>query len=95
MRTARLLRLMILAVAVSAAGLYGGDALWFRQRLAHPAPGSPLDEVTYYVATALKNGKLEFFYDQPQTEICGHAIFPHGGYRPCWYAKRHTVRRVW
>jgi hypothetical protein len=95
MRTARLLRLLMLAVAVSAAGLYGGDALWFRQRLDHATPGSPLDEVTYYVATALKNGKLEFFYDQPQTEICGHAIFPHGGYPPCWYAKRHTVRRVW
>ena len=45
-------------------------------------------------ATTLKNGKLEIFYNQPQTEVCIHAIFPHAGYRPCWYATRNTVRTV-
>jgi|SoiMethySBSTD1v2_1073268.scaffolds.fasta_scaffold3593141_2 hypothetical protein len=52
------------------------------------------DEVTFYYATMLKNGRVEVFYDQPQTEACVHALFPHLGLSPCWYVARHTVRRI-
>jgi hypothetical protein len=50
--------------------------------------------VTFYVATPLKNGKLDIFYDQPQTEVCVYSLLPHAGYRPCWYAARQTVRTI-
>jgi hypothetical protein len=74
--------------------LYVGDDLSVRYRLGHAKDGDPLEEVTYYDATMLKNGRVEVFYDQPQTEVCVHALFPHMGHSPCWYATRHTVHRV-
>ncbi len=86
-------RSLIGLVALLAA-LYVADDLSVRYRMAHRKDGDPLDEVTYYIATILKNGRLEVFYDQPQTETCIHALFPHLGYRPCWYVTRHTVRRI-
>ena len=41
-----------------------------------------------------KNGRLEVFYNQPQSEVCVYALFPHAGYRPCWYAVRNKVRTI-
>ena len=52
------------------------------------------ETLTFYDSTRLKNGRDQVFYDQPQTEICVHTVFPHGGRRPCWYARRELVRRV-
>jgi hypothetical protein len=65
--------------------LYLGDALVLRQRL---AGGGGRETLTVYVATRLKSGKLEVFTDRPQTETCAQALFPHFGYRPCWYVRR-------
>jgi hypothetical protein len=42
----------------------------------------------------LKNGRLEVFYNQPQSEVCVYALFPHSGYRPCWFAGRSKVRTI-
>jgi hypothetical protein len=52
------------------------------------------ETLTFYYSTQLKNGRVQVYYDQPQTEVCVRAIFPHGGRRPCWYARREPVRRV-
>ena len=52
------------------------------------------ETLTFYYATQLKNGRVQVYYDQPQTEVCVRAVFPHGGRRPCWYARREPVRRV-
>jgi len=49
---------------------------------------------TFYYATLRKDGRVEIFWDQPQTEICVRSLLPHAGYRPCWYARRSPVRRV-
>ncbi|HXJ80310.1 MAG TPA: hypothetical protein VMS64_16720 [Candidatus Methylomirabilis sp.] len=84
--------LIVLVVLLSL--LYIGDDVSVRYRMAHQKDGDPLQRVTYYIATMLKNGRVEVFYDQPQTEVCVRALFPHRGYRPCWYVTRHTVRRV-
>jgi hypothetical protein len=73
--------------------LYLADDLALRYRTATRGDGL-LEEVTFYYATLLKNGRVEVFYDQPQTEVCIHALFPHLGSRPCWYVVRHTVRRI-
>jgi hypothetical protein len=69
--------------------VYLADDLSVRYRTA-----GPLDEVTFYYATTLKNGRVEVFYDQPQTETCVHALFPHLGANPCWYVARRIVRRI-
>jgi hypothetical protein len=95
MRRARLLLARgLIGLPALLAILYVGDDLFLRYRLAHGKDGDLLEAVTYYVATLLKNGRVEVFYDQPQTEVCVHALFPHLGYNPCWYVTRHTVRRI-
>jgi hypothetical protein len=52
------------------------------------------ETLTFYYSTLLKNGREQVYYDQPQTEVCVRSVFPHGGRRPCWYARREPVRRV-
>jgi hypothetical protein len=94
-RRARLVLARALIGVVALLGvLFVADDLSLRYRVAHRKDGDPFEEVTYYIAAMLKNGRVEVFYDQPQTEVCVHALFPHLGYRPCWYVTRHTVRRV-
>jgi hypothetical protein len=70
----------LLAVGV----VYGVEALRARQT----------ETLTFYYSTLLKNGREQVYYDQPQTEVCVQTVFPHGGRRPCWYARRTPVRRV-
>lgn len=53
-----------------------------------------LGTVTSYYGTALKDGKMEIFTDQPQVETCVHSLFPHSGYRPCWYASRTSIQPI-
>jgi hypothetical protein len=85
-----LLAKTLLVVAVAAALLYIGDDLalrfWWR--------GAAFEAVVVYPATMLKNGKLEIFRGQPEVEQCARSVFPHAGYRPCWYVRRHRVRLV-
>ena len=52
------------------------------------------DTLTYYYSTRLKNGRVQVYYDQPQAEVCVRTLFPHGGRRPCWYARREPVRLI-
>jgi hypothetical protein len=83
----------LVAVLMAGVLVYAGD--WLRLTLLDGVAGAPaIETLTFYVATPLKNGKVEVFYDQPQTEICVRALFPHGGRRPCWYARRQPIHRV-
>ena len=86
-------RALAVGLVVLALG-YAGD--WLRVwRLARAgADGPAFETLTFWIATPLKNGKLEVFYDQPQTEVCVRSLFPHFGRRPCWYARRERIRRV-
>lgn len=38
-----------------------------------------------------KWNQLEYSRGNPVTERCVNALFPHGGYRPCWYVTKHTM----
>jgi len=83
------------AVLVVLAGLvYAGDFVWFEFRIYNPKPNNPLETVTFFYATGVKGGKVEVFYDQPQTQICVHSIFPHQGYKPCWRFNRSHVQLI-
>jgi hypothetical protein len=35
--------------------------------------------------------QVEYSRGLPTTERCVYALFPHGGYRPCWYVTTHTM----
>lgn len=85
---------LLLAAALSFLGVYASDYVWIEYRMGHVTAGQAFGDVTFYYATMLKNGRTEIFYDQPQTEVCVQALFPHGGYRPCWYAVKSRVRTV-
>lgn len=77
-----------------AALLYASDFAWFEYRMRNVKPNNPLETVTFYYATAMKNGKVEIFYDQPQAQTCVHSIFPHRGYTPCWRLNRSGIQRI-
>ncbi len=47
-----------------------------------------------YYSVTMKNGRPEFFFDQPTDQPCIHALFSHFGYSPCWYLKRRTTQQV-
>jgi hypothetical protein len=83
------------AVLVALAGLvYAGDFVWFEFRIHNAKPNDPLETVTFFYATGVKGGKVEVFYDQPQTQICVHSIFQHQGYKPCWRFNRSHVQLI-
>jgi hypothetical protein len=82
-------------VLIALAGLvYATDFVWFEFRIHTAKPNDPLETVTFFYATGVKGGKVEVFYDQPQTQICVHAIFPHRGYRPCWRFNRSHIELI-
>jgi hypothetical protein len=74
--------------------IYIADWIWFLRRSSNPKAGDVLGSVTYYYANALKDGKAEVYFDQPQTEVCVRSLFPHAGHSPCWYASRKSNIRT-
>jgi hypothetical protein len=82
------------AVAILALLTYVGDYLCVRYRI--PNGRDPFSTVTIqpYYAIHEKNGRTEYDYAQPQTQVCVRSIFPHFGYSPCWYVNRHTDKRI-
>jgi len=82
----------LIAVVSAAALLYFGDYLYFRLRLIHPKLNDPLEswQDPRILAIPEKGGKTSYEIDQQnpvQTVTCAHSMFPHAGYRPCWYVK--------
>lgn len=85
---------VVVGLAWLAALVYGGD--YFSVRYKVPKGREPFSNVTVqpYYAIHQKNGKTEYDYAQPQTQVCVQSLFPHFGYDPCWYVKRHTDKRI-
>jgi hypothetical protein len=79
----------VVAVAVTVGALYAVEDLRVRY-----GSSSLTETLTFYYSTRLKNGRVQVYYDQPQAEVCVRTLFPHGGHRPCWYARRAPVRLV-
>jgi hypothetical protein len=74
--------------------LFIGDSLSLHYRI--PGNRDPFGsvEVEKYYAVLKKDGKTEYMFAGTETETCVRALFPHSGYPPCWYAKKHTVKRI-
>jgi hypothetical protein len=80
------------AILLSAA--FAADYLALRYRIAAKRNPFANVEIQNYYAIHKKGGKTELTLAGNQTEVCVNAIFPHMGYRPCWYARRHTDRWI-
>jgi hypothetical protein len=80
-------------VAVTAVA-YAVDSLIFRSRVTSNRQPFGQVTVTRYDAITQKSGKTQFIFSPPETQTCVHALFPRGGYTPCWYLERHTEQRT-
>jgi hypothetical protein len=74
--------------------LYASDYLLWRYKLAtgHRPYGTVM--VQFYYAIEEKNGKTEYDFQPPQADTCVNALFPHAGYPPCWYERKHTEKAI-
>ena len=84
----------LLALVVLVAAVYGGEDLVLRYRMAHNPASPVIDQVPVYDAAEVKGGKVEFYFNQGETQPCVHALFPHFGDAPCWYVKGHPQKQV-
>jgi hypothetical protein len=74
--------------------VYGGDWARVRYRVWKYGDGFGSVTVTPEYVIHEKNGKTEYQYVAPQDQACVHSLFPHFGYRPCWYVSRHPEKRI-
>jgi len=75
-------------------GFYTCDYLSVRFRI--PKNRDPLGvvKIRRYYAIRLKDGKTEYAFQEPENQVCVNSLLPHMGYNPCWYVKRHSVKRI-
>lgn len=85
-------RAALIAIAALVA-LYLADYALLRHKMANPDQTVAYGTITSFYGTATKGGKMEIFTDQPQTETCVHSLFPHAGYRACWYISKGGVKQ--
>jgi hypothetical protein len=50
--------------------------------------------VQHYYVIGKKNNKFEVQYDRDIDRPCANTLFPHSGYPPCWYLRRHTEQET-
>jgi hypothetical protein len=82
------------AMVLFALVAYAGDYVWVWYRVSkHLNPFATVTIQPYY-AIHQKNGKTEYDFAPPESQLCVHSLFPHLGYSPCWYVKRHTEKRI-
>jgi len=91
-RVSVILKAILIAIPLLMVALYTVDYMWLRFRMTYPSSGPAFGTVRFYLATPIKGGKEEIFFDQPQTETCVRSLFPHLGYSPCWYSREKVVR---
>jgi hypothetical protein len=93
-----LLKRVIVVGLLSVLGLtalaYAVDYLVFRHRIATNRRPFGQITVTSYDAVQQKSGKTQFIFNPPEVQTCANALFPRGGYVPCWYLQRHTEQRT-
>lgn len=87
-------RRALIIIAALIIGVYGGDYLWLRYRMAtnRNAFGSITRDVYYSVK--LKSGKTEFSYGGQQAFECPNSLLPEFWEKPCWYAKRQKDTQI-
>lgn len=73
---------------------YVGD--YASVRIPIPKGRTPYSTVVVrpYYDVALKSGKSDLYFLDPQKQTCVNSLLPHLGYNPCWYLRKHTHPRI-
>ncbi len=89
----RVLRKLSIIVLFGLTLLYAGDYLVLRYRTHR---GAGVDSVTVYryYSVAKKANRVEYDYIDTEQQNCARSLFPHMGYSPCWYLRRHTQQII-
>jgi hypothetical protein len=85
-----LLKRIATAAVVLLIVLYVGDYIVVRLR----SDPTGTCQITKLYAVLQKDGKTEYEAGEPETQTCVNSIFPHLGYGPCWYLKRHRTEQI-
>ena len=90
----RLVKRIALIVAGLLALVYAGD--YASVRIPIPKGRVPYATVVVrpYYDVGLKSGKSNFYFLDPQKQTCVNSLFPHLGYNPCWYLRKHAHQRI-
>lgn len=93
-RRVKLVKRIILILLLLLALLYAAD--YAAVRLPFPKSRSPYGTVVVraYYDVGLKSGKSDLYFLDPQRETCVNSLFPHLGFSPCWYLRKHTHPRI-
>ena len=85
---------MLAAIAAALLIAYPADYAVLRYRMWRNL--APYDTVTvrYYYQVEEKNNRTEYSFASAQPQNCVNSLFPHQGFAPCWYARRHTERPI-
>ena len=80
----------LIAIAVVAIVSYLADGLLLQYR------GSPHADLRVDSMYAMKNrwNEVEYSVGSTGSQRCVKALYPHGGYSPCWYVERHTMNYI-
>ena len=91
---APLLKRIATALVVLVCIYYMGESISVKFRI--PASREPLGtvQINKFYAVPQKDGKTSFEPGEPETQTCVNSIFPHLGYSPCWYVKRHRNQQI-
>jgi hypothetical protein len=90
----RIFSLLTISVCAAALLAFTVDYLTFRYRISRNI--DPVGSVTVQVYYAIqeKNSRTEYIYKSTEQQACAHSWFPHSGFPPCWYARRHSEKAV-
>jgi hypothetical protein len=86
----RILNLVLVVLVGSAGVLYGFDYVSARYAIPKRQMFDDVRVDQLYTAPN-KYGEIEWSRGDPVMERCVNSLFPHFGFNPCWYVKRHTM----
>ncbi|MGA8035808.1 MAG: hypothetical protein WA823_13950 [Candidatus Acidiferrales bacterium] len=74
--------------------LFIGDYLVLKIRASTGNGSSAFGSISIIQGTPMKDGRVQIFTTDAQSETCVHSLFPHLGYRPCWYVKQNQMQLI-
>jgi len=89
-----MIKRILLSLAVALGALYVGDYVSVRYRIPNNREQFGVVKVRSSYAIPEKNNRIQYTFDPPQNQTCVQSLFPHLGYTPCWYLRRHAQKRV-
>lgn len=87
----KLLQRGVLILFCLLVSVYAGD--YAAVRIRNRAAFSTVVVRPYY-DVVLKSGKSDLYFLDPQRQTCVNSLFPHMGYSPCWYLRKHTHPKI-